>query len=117
MRKSKEILEAEQIVASLLRDNTPAEVLRKARNYRESKQYAIAQRVTVVVLLCTIWDFYEDFNEEMLKDLYKQYLEYYKSFEEDKEDIFKQMVAIDEMLDGDLLSSRLFDAVKEKADE
>lgn len=111
-RKSKEVYEAEQIVAALLRKNTPTETLNKAKRWRQSKEYAIAQRVTVAIMLCTLWDFYEDFNEEMLKDIYQQYLAYYKSFDEDKEDIFKQMNAINDLLSGDLLDGKLFDAVR-----
>jgi len=110
--KSQRMVEAELIIASLLKDMTEDEVYAYARKYKQSKEFAIAQRVTTAIFLCTVWDFYEDFNEQMLKDLYNQYLEYHKSFDKGQEDIFKQMNEVNKMLDGDLLEGKLFDAIR-----
>jgi len=117
MKKSAEQMKAELIVADMLKYDSAEKCLFKIRDLRTKREFAIAQRVTVAILLCTLYDFYEDFSDELMMALYDQYLEYFKSFEAGKEDIFKQMVAIDNKLGGDLLKERFFDIVKREGAE
>jgi len=116
-RKTKQQLAAEQIVASLLEDLTPEEVYIKAHKYADNYRYIIAQRVTVAILLCTLWDYYEDIDEDMLRDFYNQYMAYYDSFEKKQENIYKQMTAINDMVGGDLLTHPIFSVVKKLGEE
>lgn len=116
MKKAKEQLEAELIVLDLIRKNhlTPEECLDKARKMKESRQYAIAQRVTLTIILAILWDVYDDFDEAMTKQVYDLWLEYHRKYLNGEGNIFEQMVAVDGILDGQLLNDTLFDVVKEK---
>lgn len=116
MKKPKEILQAELIVLDLMRKNnlTPAEVLQKARELKESRQYAIAQRVTLTIILAILYDVYDDFTPEMMRQVYDMWLEYHDKYHKGEGNIFQQMVAVDELLNGELLNDKLFDVVKEK---
>lgn len=112
MKKSKHQIEAEQIVASLIKEATPEEVLLKARSYANSYKYAIAQKVTITILLCTVWDFYEDFNEKMLNELYDQYEAYYASYQSGNENIKNQMLELNELLEHKLLNGKIFNVIR-----
>jgi len=56
-------------------------------------------------------------NKDMMIELYKQYIDYHTRFNRGDERIYQQMMAVDELLDGELMKEDMFDAIKKKAEE
>ena len=81
MKKPKEVMQAEIIVADLIRHSnlTPEETLNKARQLKTQRAYSIAQRVTLSIVLAIMWDVFDDFDEKMMKDVYDLWEEYRKT--------------------------------------
>lgn len=115
MKKTKEILQAEQIVATLLKDYTPKEVLEKAQKYANDFKFQIASRVSTAVKYARDYDTYEGFTEKDILEEYDDYLMYWQSFLKGDEKVFKLMLQINDILGGDFLSDKLVNIIEVKA--
>lgn len=115
MKKSKEQLQAEIIVADLIRGSnlTPEETLNKARQLKTQRSYSIAQRVTLSIILAILWDVFDDFDEAMMKEVYDLWEQYNTQYEVGDHKIFEMMNAVDDLLGGVLLRDKLFDVIKD----
>ena len=112
MKKSKEQLQAELVVADLIKNLTPAELQKKVATLKNERKYAIAQRVTVTIMLAVMWDLYDDFNEEMMKQVYEMYNDYHEQYARGTGHIYEMMLAVDELLNHELLDPKMFEVVR-----